>query len=239
MDIDRSSYSVAEEEPISGLHLAAPPQQPPLRFKYARVPEIEGYERAANFENSKLEQSHPSLGDPSGLAASDVVHFVSEPAESYFVSGGKGASAGERVCWEEGSMLLMVSMANVRRHNILRVWLGGLKRDRRLWVETVDASTGQAVRFKYLLVYQEGTVSLRVLLELEGQFKVWKEMEVPATDDEAFLEVSEFGNQQTGVKINDFNFHLVLTTPYHLETYYHINHQNSATIHKVEIISQP
>jgi len=44
---------------------------------------------------------------------------------------------------------------------------------------------------------------------------VWKEVEVPLTENKFTIEINEYNNEQTDIKINEFLFHLILKMPYH------------------------
>ena len=46
-------------------------------------------------------------------------------------------------------------------------------------IESIEVAHSKTVGLKYLMVYQEGTISARVLLNIEGTYKVWKDIEVP------------------------------------------------------------
>ena len=57
--------------------------------------EVEGYERTAVFENSKIEQHQ--LYQQAALNPVDSLKFVGEPAKSGFTAGGVGMDVGEVV----------------------------------------------------------------------------------------------------------------------------------------------
>lgn len=79
------------------------------------------------------------------------------------------------------------------------------------------------------------TLVLRVWVELEGIYKVWKEMEVPLTHDRVSFEICEFNNEQTDVRVNDYVFHLVLKMPYESESHYCLSYDETAMIEKIEL----
>ena len=49
------------------------------------------------------------------------------------------------------------------------------------------------------------------------------------------LEVSEFNNEQTDVKVNDYLFHLVLKMPYEEESHYSLLYEETAQIERMEL----
>ena len=52
------------------------------------------------------------------------------------------------------------------------------------------------------------------------------------------MEIHEFNNEQTDIKINDFQFHLILKMPYHAQTNYMLIHEGKLEIEKVEFKSK-
>ena len=121
---------------------------------------------------------------------------------------------------------------NVKRQNTLKVDVRQMKRNRIFYIEKVDEERkGAGLRFVF--TFHDTTISLQVILQLEGELKVWKEMEVPILNNQASIKLHEFGHQQTDVTLNDFTFHLKLTTPYHLNHYYCLHHCNAAQFEQV------
>jgi hypothetical protein len=94
------------------------------------------------------------------------------------------------------------------------------------------------VRYKYILVLSEINLCIRVLVKFGEEFKVWKEMEVPLAENRFRLEIHEFHNEQTDIRINDFLFHLILKMPFHEQTNYLFLHEGKADIEKIEFISK-
>lgn len=110
-----------------------------------------------------------------------------------------------------------------------------MKAGRTLAVENRRIRTGKAVGYRFTVILMDSSLILRVWLELDGSFKVWKEMEVPSPQSKVCLEISEYNNQQTDVKLNDYLFHLVLKMPYEEESHYSLLYEDTRQIERVEL----
>lgn len=110
-----------------------------------------------------------------------------------------------------------------------------MKQNRVLTVENRDIRSGKAIRFKYTLTLLDGSLILRVWVELDGSYKIWKEMEVPLAHDRVAIEFNEFNNEQTDVRVNDYVFHLILKMPYEQESHYVLTYDEPASIEKIEL----
>ena len=71
---------------------------------------------------------------------------------------------------------------------------------------------------------------MRVWLELDGAFKVWKEMELPVSQSNVAIEIHSVNNEQTDVRINDYLFHLLLKMPYYRKAHFWLIHEDAAEI---------
>ena len=137
------------------------------------------------------------------------------------------------VKWQEETVTINLPMNNIKRRNTLRLWLTDLKLNKRVFIESIEAAKSKIIGLRYLLIYQEGNISVRVLLSINGAYKVWKDIEVPLRTNQLWLEIAEFGNIHTDLKLNDYLFHFSITNPYHFDYYYRIAHNSAATIQKL------
>lgn len=110
-----------------------------------------------------------------------------------------------------------------------------MKTGRTLAVENRRIRTEKVVQYRFTVVLMDSSLILRVWVELEGIFKVWKEMEVPSPQNKVCLEISEYNHQQTDVKLNDYLFHLILKMPYEEESYYSIQYEDTKCFERVQL----
>lgn len=58
-------------------------------------------------------------------------------------------------------------------------------------------------------------------------------MEVPLAENKFTIEINEYNNEQTDIKINEFLFHLLLKMPYQQNINYCLLHKGNAEVEKV------
>lgn len=93
-------------------------------------------------------------------------------------------------------------------------------------------------KFKYTFSLHQNNLLVKVLLQLQGKFKVWKQMDVPLQENKFTFQIYEYNNEHTDIRINDYSFHLLLKMPYYESSNYCLIHEDKAEIERIEFTSK-
>lgn len=76
---------------------------------------------------------------------------------------------------------ILIDTSNIQQQSILKIELSNFKRIRTFTLETKEVEGSKTIGYRYTFNKVENSLVVRVWLELDGAFKVWKEMELPVS----------------------------------------------------------